>query len=74
MEDLLAEIRGEIGFLYKLRELVCQLDVVVSFAQVALGGGYCRPTFGTGMMIRNGRHPILDRFSPVDLASNDTVA
>lgn len=73
IEELLGTIRGQIGSLYKLKEMICQLDVVVSFAQVSSGVGFCRPIFGQAMLIRDGRHPVLNRFSPDDLASNDTV-
>ena len=74
VEDLLSKTRSDIGSLYKLREIVCQLDVIVSFAQVSSAGGFCRPTFGNELVIRSGRHPILDHFSPNALVSNDTVS
>lgn len=73
IEELLKEIRQDIGSLYKLRELVCQLDVIVSLSQVSLNGGFCRPSFGPATLIRDGRHPILDRFASAGLVSNDTV-
>lgn len=73
MEELLASIREDIRTLYKLKEMICHLDVLVSFAQAAFGGGFCRPVFGHEMIIRNGRHPILNRFTPKVLVSNDTV-
>ncbi|EFX81651.1 mismatch repair ATPase Msh4 [Daphnia pulex] len=72
IEDLLSKTRSDIGSLYKLREIVCQLDVIVSFAQVSSAGGFCRPTFSNELVIRSGRHPILDHFSPSALVSNDT--
>ncbi|XP_057379025.2 mutS protein homolog 4-like [Daphnia carinata] len=72
IEDLLAKTRSDIGSLYKLREIICQLDVIVSFAHVSSAGGFCRPAFANELVIRSGRHPILDRFSPSALVSNDT--
>uniref|UniRef100_A0A0P5M024 Dna mismatch repair protein muts n=1 Tax=Daphnia magna TaxID=35525 RepID=A0A0P5M024_9CRUS len=72
IEDLLAKTRSDIGSLYKLREIICQLDVIVSFAQVSSAGGFCRPAFANELVIRSGRHPILDQFSPSALVSNDT--
>lgn len=74
IEDLLAKTRSDIGLLYKLREIICQLDVIVSFAQVSSAGGFCRPAFANELVIRSGRHPILDHFSPSALVSNDTVS
>ena len=74
IDDLLVKTRSDIGSLYKLREIVCQLDVIVSFAQVSSAGGYCRPSFGNELVIRSGRHPILDHFSRSALISNDTVS
>ena len=73
VEELLATIRTDISSLYKLRDIVCQLDVVASFAQVSFAGGFCRPSYSQQLLICDGRHPILNRFSPGALISNDTV-
>lgn len=73
MDELLVDIRGDIQSLYKLKETVCQLDVVVSFSEVSLSGGFCRPTFGSELVVRDGRHPVLNRFSTQELTSNDIV-
>ena len=74
IEELLGLIREDIGSLYKLREVVTHLDVLLSFSHAILtAGGFCRPTFGHELVIRDGRHPILNHFSPSSLVSNDTV-
>lgn len=71
---MLNKTRSKIGSLYKLREIICQLDVIVSFAHVSSAGGFCRPEFGSDLLIRAGRHPILNHLSPDTLISNDTVS
>ena len=74
MEELLGSIRQDINCLYKLRETVCQLDVLLSFSHVILAaGGFCRPTFGHQLLVRDGRHPILNHFSASSIVSNHTV-
>lgn len=70
----MSQTRSQIGSLHKLRDIVCQLDVMVSFAQVSSSAGFCRPEFGSRMVLRSARHPILNHFSSDGLISNDTVS
>ncbi|HEX3626870.1 MAG TPA: DNA mismatch repair protein MutS [Verrucomicrobiae bacterium] len=54
---------------------LAQLDVLVSFAEVARLHGYCRPQIGDERIlhIRDGRHPVLDgNLSEERFVPNDT--
>jgi len=84
--DLFLKIREEV--LQWLRQIqqtadaLAQLDVLASFADCARLHGYCRPQVCDDgeLMIRDGRHPVLDqrlvetRFVPNDTALLSTVA
>ena len=51
------------------------LDVLSSFAFVAVQNNYCRPTLNTSgkLNIINGRHPVVERLSTMPFVPNDTV-
>jgi DNA mismatch repair protein MutS len=44
-------------------EAVAEIDVLRSFAELAVSSGYCRPAVHTGreIVIENGRHPVVER-------------
>ncbi|MCR5266508.1 MAG: DNA mismatch repair protein MutS [Cyanobacteria bacterium RUI128] len=57
-------------FIDSIRELadaIAELDVYVSFATVALESGYVKPelTEGSEFIVRNGRHPVLEKVLPL---------
>ena len=58
-------------------EVLAQLDVLGSFADLALQRGYCRPRLVQEpvLNIRDGRHPVLDIVEPQGtFVPNDTLA
>lgn len=61
IEDLRAAIVEHIACVYKASEAVAILDLVVLFAEHASTYNYVRPEFCSSMVIKAGRHPILDR-------------
>ena len=69
-KELLSEVREYIGFLYKLNDTLGLLDLVTSFATVSMSMDYIRPNFGERILIKAGRHPILER-SVTELTPND---
>ena len=71
LNELLNEVREYIGFLYLLSDTISGLDMLVSFANVSMTEDYIKPEFGDSLVIRGGRHPILERIC-VDVTSNDT--
>ena len=71
LNELLNEVREYIGFLYLLSETIATLDMISAFADVSMSEQWTRPEFGDSLVIRGGRHPILEHMS-CDLTPNDT--
>ncbi len=68
---MLATIRESISVLYKLSEVVCLLDLLLALAEVSASAGYVRPQFGDALVVRRGRHPVLEQMA---LGGNAFVA
>ncbi len=74
------KVVAEIQAIQELAEAIARLDVLCSFAKVALTQGYCKPTVNSGfaMTIKNGRHPVVEKMSfsnkfiPNDVGFDDT--
>ena len=72
-ERLLAELVPSIAALAKAAAALAALDVLTTFAERAEALGLARPSFvaATGLAIRGGRHPVVERqvdeFIPNDL-------
>jgi hypothetical protein len=71
--DLLAKIRNDIGCLFKLCEVIAELDMLTSFANLSSVSTYVRPQFGSFLDIRQSRHPILDFVLQHEPVPNDVV-
>ncbi len=56
-------------------QAVARLDVLCSFAEVAVKRQYSRPIVDTGGMIqiRNGRHPVVESLQDAPFVPNDTL-
>ncbi len=71
---------GEIDNIQKLARAIAQLDVFCGFAKVGLTQGYCKPviTESFSVMIKNGRHPVVEKMSfsnkfiPNDISFDDS--
>lgn len=59
----------------KSAEAVAKLDVLVSFANVAVLNGYVRPNVNSSseIEIKGGRHPVVEKLIGVPFVSNDTL-
>ena len=69
VRDVVAE---EAERVQALADRLARLDVLVSFAEVAAGHDYCRPTVGSdGIEIEAGRHPVVER-TETAFVPNDT--
>lgn len=69
------EIAKNVKRLQKTSEIVSNLDVLTSFAEVAEDMNYCMPEVGsTGVIdIKNGRHPVIEKIlGPGSFVENDT--
>lgn len=77
--DLFVELRREVAAacvpVQKAAEAVALLDVIVSLARVAVEYNYCRPilTDGADLVIKDGRHPVVERMvQSNEFVPNDT--
>jgi DNA mismatch repair protein MSH4 len=71
--DLLADVRKDIGCLFRLCEMIAELDMLISFASLSSVSTYVRPQFGRILDIKQSRHPILDFVLQREPVPNDVV-
>ncbi|RHZ86046.1 hypothetical protein Glove_55g65 [Diversispora epigaea] len=74
IEDLISEIRCNIGVLYKASESIAMLDMLTSFAHQCTISNYVRPEFTDTLAIKNGRHPMRECLYTDPFIPNDTYA
>ena len=68
------QVADNVDRLQKTAAAVARLDVLRSFATVAVDNNYCRPRVsddGT-ILIKSGRHPVVEKLSSTPFVSNDT--
>jgi DNA mismatch repair protein MutS len=69
-QDLFQTLRQQVAVqaprLRENAELLAELDVLASFAELAVNARYCRPLWTSEpvLEIHDGRHPVLDRLRP----------
>ena len=69
-QELFQSLRERVGRecrrLQQTAACLAETDVLTGLAQLAVGGGYCRPEITAEPLldIREGRHPVLDRLQP----------
>lgn len=66
-QDLVSEAAQYVSQIQQNARVLGTLDALISFAQVALTNGYCRPKVSTSeiLEIKDGRHPVIERQLPV---------
>ncbi|KAK6344025.1 MutS protein msh4 [Orbilia brochopaga] len=74
IKELIDAIRADISDLYKVSEGIGMLDMICSFAALALSQEYCRPEFKGAVAIKSGRHPIREKIHKEKFIPNDTYA
>ncbi|KAG0296467.1 MutS protein msh4 [Linnemannia gamsii] len=74
VSDLSSDIRSEIGALYKASEAIAMLDMLLSFVHQRTISDFVRPEFTDTLVIKQGRHPILEKISSSAFIPNDTYA
>ena len=64
--DLVAKIQANISSIQKNCRILARLDVLSSFADLALSNGYCRPFMNNSKVISisKGRHPVIETMMP----------
>lgn len=77
--ELRESVVAQVARIQKNARLVALLDVLRSFAQVAIENNYCKPEVGESQRqrsidIREGRHPVVEKMSfSMSFVPNDTV-
>ncbi|MGI9013103.1 MAG: DNA mismatch repair protein MutS [Phycisphaerales bacterium] len=69
----ISEVLTHVQAISRFAELVAQIDVLAAFAETALQHHYVQPiiTDTPGIIIREGRHPVLDQFVGQSFVPND---
>ncbi len=72
-ESLLAEVDREVAAIHRAMRAVGELDALATFAELAATRGYVRPTVDDSatLVVRDGRHPVLERGLGAAFVPND---
>jgi len=72
--EFLDAVERHVGDLHRLARLVGELDALATFAHLAQERGYVRPIVddSTALVVRDGRHPVLERLLEERFVPNDT--
>ena len=73
-EELLDTVERHVPAVHRVSRAVGELDALVTFAHLAQTRGYVRPTVDASsvLVVRDGRHPVLDRLLGEAFVPNDT--
>lgn len=74
IQELIEDVRAEIGPLFKISDAIALLDVTASFAQLVTTQDYCRPELTRTLAIKSGRHPIREKIYAEKYVPNDAFA
>jgi DNA mismatch repair protein MutS len=72
-ESFLVEVDAFVGAVHRIARAVGELDALANFAHLAQTRGYVRPTVDDSsvLLVREGRHPVLDRGLGAAFVPND---
>jgi DNA mismatch repair protein MutS len=73
-ERLLEAVDAHVPAVHRVARAIGELDVLATFAHLAQTRGYVRPTVDESrtLVVREGRHPVLDRQVGSEFVPNDT--
>ena len=73
-EEFLGQVDHWVPAIHRVARAVGELDALATFAHLAQTRGYVRPVVedSTALVIREGRHPVLERASGTAFVPNDT--
>ncbi|KAL1482315.1 hypothetical protein MTO96_014794 [Rhipicephalus appendiculatus] len=74
LTSVLHDVVASIGCLYKLAEVVSNVDFLLSLAEACTLSDYVRPEFTDTLCIIEGRHPVLEKVGMRTFIPNDTFA
>ncbi|KAG0239065.1 MutS protein msh4 [Mortierella sp. GBA43] len=72
VSDLCSDIRSKIITLYKASEAIAMLDMLLAFTHLCTVSNYVRPEFADTLVIKQGRHPIIEKIFSSPFVPNDT--
>lgn len=75
-EQLISTLEKKIADLIGSSELAAEIDMTAGLAELAVARGYCRPTIfvDSRLVIKNGRHPVIESvLPPGSFVANDTA-
>lgn len=61
VQEMLDSIRTQIEPMFRVCDAIALLDMLASFAQIAILRDYVRPVISDTLGLRAARHPILDK-------------
>ena len=72
-EEFLVEVDRHVAAIYRVGRAVGEVDVLATFAHLATVRGYVRPAVddSTVLLVRDGRHPVLERGLAERFVPND---
>ena len=64
--EVVAKIQSNISAIQKNCRILARIDVLSSFADLAVTNGYCRPVMNDSMVVNitKGRHPVIETMMP----------
>jgi DNA mismatch repair protein MutS len=73
-EEFLSRVDRHVPAVHRLARTIGELDALATFAHLAGTRGYVRPVLddSTSIVVRDGRHPVLDRLLGEQFVPNDT--
>ncbi|XP_065303572.1 mutS protein homolog 4-like isoform X2 [Dermacentor albipictus] len=74
LTSVLHNVVSDIGCLYKLAEVVSNVDFLLSLAEACTLSDYVRPEFTDTLCIVEGRHPVLEKLGMRTFIPNDSFA
>ena len=74
VQNLIKEIRVNVGPLIKMSESIATIDMLAAFAQVATMQNYCKPIIGKTLAVKGSRHPLHEKIHQAKFIANDVYA
>lgn len=73
-DDVRKKVAENIERFQKTAAALARLDVLCSFAKVAVDNNYCRPKVSddSTILIKSGRHPVVEKLTGAPFVANDT--
>lgn len=70
-QSLKQNVSKHISLLYKIAETISDIDVIANFALIAREMSYTKPKFSDQLVLKNSRHPVVERFLEDQFVPND---